>query len=424
MKNAHLRWLQQQAAEWRGKGIISEQQHQAILALYPEPANNNWGQWLIYAFAAVILGLGIVLFFAYNWQDMHRYLKLLVVLTATCSVATATWFLQRKSTSPLADGLGLLWSMLFGAAIWLVSQIYHMDEHYPNFFMLWGLSALALAIILKHWMHSLLALLLLAVWAGAEMWEYNATLHPALAALLALYVFCWRSQPGWLLLLSAYTSLLMLLSGLYNASGVFPEMVVLATSSLLICLGYAKGTSASQHQLRLGLLYPAYTVVVLWLLAFGFDAKQLGWSTEETPAHWLGLLACAAVVSAFATLLMLPDQCKNSRLERSAHLFLLAISNALVLSLAYIPRWLSGQVLDMLFILILVAHCMLFIRQGNRQQRGLMVGCFALLLAIVVFVRFMDLFDNLLLRSLAFVLVGLGLFLVGWYYQRNKDVKA
>ncbi|MBN7828117.1 DUF2157 domain-containing protein, partial [Bowmanella dokdonensis] len=67
MKNAHLRWLQQQAAEWRGKGIISEQQHQAILALYPEPANNNWGQWLIYAFAAVILGLGIVLFFAYNW---------------------------------------------------------------------------------------------------------------------------------------------------------------------------------------------------------------------------------------------------------------------------------------------------------------------------------------------------------------------
>ncbi|MBT1063166.1 DUF2157 domain-containing protein [Bowmanella sp. Y26] len=425
MKNAYIRWLREQTLQWHTSGIISEQQQQAILALYPEPPNSNWGQWLINAFAGVILGLGVILFFAYNWQDMHRYLKLLVIAAACIGVATLTWTLQRKNPPPpLANGMGLLWSMLFGAAIWLVSQIYHIDEHYPNFFMLWGLSALALAIILNNWMHSLLALILLSVWAGAEVWEFNATLHPAQAALLGLYVFCWRFQPAWLLLLSAYVSLLMLLSGLYNASGEYPELMVLAACSLVISLGYARGTSTSQYQLRLGLLYPAYTVVLLWLLAFGFDAKQLGWSPGETPAHWLGLLTIAAIVLAFVTLFMLRNQKDNSTLEKSWHLVLLAISNALALSLAYFPEWLSGQILDLLFSLILATHSILFIRQGNRQQRGLMVGFFALLLAIVVFARFMDLFDSLLLRSLAFVAVGLGLFLVGWYYQRNKDVKA
>lgn len=35
--------------------------------------------------------------------------------------------------------------MLFGAGIWLVAQIYHIEEHYPNGFLIWGLGAMALA---------------------------------------------------------------------------------------------------------------------------------------------------------------------------------------------------------------------------------------------------------------------------------------
>ena len=39
----------------------------------------------------------------------------------------------------------MLGTLFFGAGIWLVAQIYHIDEHFPNGFLIWGLGALALA---------------------------------------------------------------------------------------------------------------------------------------------------------------------------------------------------------------------------------------------------------------------------------------
>ncbi len=35
--------------------------------------------------------------------------------------------------------------MFYGAGIWLVAQIYNIDEHYPNGFLFWALGALAMA---------------------------------------------------------------------------------------------------------------------------------------------------------------------------------------------------------------------------------------------------------------------------------------
>jgi uncharacterized membrane protein len=45
----------------------------------------------------------------------------------------------------LIGGLHLLGTMMFGAGIWLIAQIYHIDEHYPNALLIWSLGALGLA---------------------------------------------------------------------------------------------------------------------------------------------------------------------------------------------------------------------------------------------------------------------------------------
>ena len=41
--------------------------------------------------------------------------------------------------------LHLAGTILFGAGIWLVAQIYHIDEHYPNAFFFWGFGAMTMA---------------------------------------------------------------------------------------------------------------------------------------------------------------------------------------------------------------------------------------------------------------------------------------
>ena len=43
------------------------------------------------------------------------------------------------------------------------------------------------------------------------------------------------------------------------------------------------------------------------------------------------------------------------------------------------------------------------------------------MLAAMVFARFMDLFDSLLARSALFIIVGIGLFVVGQIFSRRKQ---
>lgn len=63
--------------------------------------------------------------------------------------------------------------MLFGAGIWLVAQIYHIEEHYPNGFLIWGLGAMALAWALPSVARAILAVLLLVLWNGFEVFDFK-----------------------------------------------------------------------------------------------------------------------------------------------------------------------------------------------------------------------------------------------------------
>ena len=65
--------------------------------------------------------------------------------------------------------------MLFGAGIWLVAQIYHIDEHYPNGILIWSLGALALAWSLPSLAQGFLAVLLVSLWAGVEIFDFRWT---------------------------------------------------------------------------------------------------------------------------------------------------------------------------------------------------------------------------------------------------------
>ena len=96
---------------------------------------------------AVVAGLGVILLFAYNWHAIPKFGKLGLVFGALVAAhAAGLWLFQRADwRKQLGEALSLLGTMLFGAGIWLVAQMYHIDEHYPNGFLLWAAGAVALA---------------------------------------------------------------------------------------------------------------------------------------------------------------------------------------------------------------------------------------------------------------------------------------
>jgi uncharacterized membrane protein len=114
--------------------------------------------------------LGVISFFAFNWQYMTKWLKLLVVFSSfICAHVAALWYGRIPKHKAIAEFLHLLGTFLFGAGIILIAQIYHIEEHAPNGVFLWSLGALLMAYVLQSTPQMLLYGILTMVWQGMEL---------------------------------------------------------------------------------------------------------------------------------------------------------------------------------------------------------------------------------------------------------------
>ncbi len=76
--------------------------------------------------------------------------------------------------------------------------------------------------------------------------------------------------------------------------------------------------------------------------------------------------------------------------------------------------------LNLLTNVVLATHCVLLIIRGTDNLHWKQVTIACQILAVLVMARFEDLFQSLLMRSLAFLIIGALLFYVGHRYSKRK----
>lgn len=153
---------------------------------------------------ATLVGLGVILFFAANWGEIPRWLRLamlLAAIAATYAGAFREWDRRPRAAQVLAF-VGVL---LFGASIFLVGQMYNVQAHDPLAFLLWSLAAAAVGVVVASPALAGLATITLFAWFIFELLrvqsiEYDVeTYLPVLFLLLGctLYANATWAQP-WL----------------------------------------------------------------------------------------------------------------------------------------------------------------------------------------------------------------------------------
>ncbi|MBI5480383.1 MAG: DUF2157 domain-containing protein [Deltaproteobacteria bacterium] len=161
-------------------GLLGPEQADRILALYPlapPPARRSLAARvpaILIAIAVLLIGVGLILFYAANWRRMPPGLKLVqVFLLLALTYGGSYLLLFSRRVHPLAGrGLLLLGMLSFGAAIGLVAQIFHISAHPTNGVLAWLLGTLALAVVMdERWGYYLAALLAL-VWNCWELFQY------------------------------------------------------------------------------------------------------------------------------------------------------------------------------------------------------------------------------------------------------------
>src|SRR5574344_1706102 len=74
------RWLFSETERWAQARLITAEQAAQIRALYAEPESRTpWGLLLFTGLGAVVLGLGVILLLAYNWDAIPRFGKLALI---------------------------------------------------------------------------------------------------------------------------------------------------------------------------------------------------------------------------------------------------------------------------------------------------------------------------------------------------------
>jgi uncharacterized membrane protein len=439
--NKQVRWLHEQLPAWVTQGVVSPAQADAIRKLYPEPkAVPPWGMIIFSGIGAIIIGLGIILLLAYNWHAIPKFGKLGLIFAALIAAHAGGQKLFQSADwrRQLGEAICLLGTMLFGAGIWLVAQVYHIDEHFPNGFLLWAVGALAVAWAMPSVAQGAVAALLLCIWGGSENFGFQTPLHWS-PLLLAIGVggLAWMQRSRFLLVVVLGGFYFLLLNNAAHVRGHLAFPAALHTSVLLVALGFfaQKSRRFSESSPVLNFFGWAGFLVVTFILSFSDAAgESLRWHDEMvSEKRWLllalyGWLPFVLALAAWACVAVAAWRKHLDPATPTSEQWLLPLTALLCQVLAVALPAAGWEIIrdSKAFVagainLILLAVAATWMARGCRTGELKPVILGSLLLVALVFARYFDLFESLAARGLVFLIVGGVLFAEGFFYRRARQ---
>ena len=167
MDNATMRRVEQ----WREAGLIDAATAERIRAWEEQhaPAHSTRLGRIAFGFGGLLLGAGILLFVAANWDLLSPWerLGLLAAIVAALHLGGG---LVRSRSAALSTTLHAVGTAALGAGIFLAGQAFNLAENWPTGFLLWSLGAACALWAFRDWPHALWVALLVPMWLVTE-WQ-------------------------------------------------------------------------------------------------------------------------------------------------------------------------------------------------------------------------------------------------------------
>lgn len=312
--------LKRQLALWRREGIVSPEQADLLAGRYRlEALGREGGNRLIFAIymiGAALIACGVVSFVAWHWEGMAVGVKIaLIVTTMLASHATGFYLWKvRPGHEKLGHALVTLGTLIFGANIGLMAQIFHVHSNWYNGVGAWALGAAAVACAVGSVPNALIALAasFLWWWGGSEtrffhsngpefLWQFSY--YPLLvAAVFTPLAYSKRSA-----ILFAPTMLAIGFSALCVAGeqgGVLAGGITsLALAAMLIGLARAAGGARAAIAAVSRMLACLAVGIAAYIYSFRGVVGEMGqmhWQRGVGQVPWALLVALAVLVGIVA----------------------------------------------------------------------------------------------------------------------------
>jgi len=376
---------------------------------------------------AILVGMGIILIIAHNWDELSRSLKTffaflpLLIGQFFCGFA----LLKKADSTAWRESASAFLFFGVGASISLVSQIYHIPGNLSTYLLTWMLLCLPIIYVMKSSMVSLLYLVGITYYAcETSYWTYpTSTSYPYwILFLLALpfYYGLLKKKPK-----SNFTYLhnwvipVSLIITLGTLGDHFDELMFIAYISLfglIYLIGESKSFS-NQFSFSNGYRFLGSLGTIISLLILSFDDfwDHLRNKTDLFDGVFMSpefSISTIITLLAFVALFLYVKNESIKNLKPIAPVFLIFVPIFIIGN--YVPF--SSLLINILIFLIAIQT----IRVGAKQNHLGILNYGLLIITVLVICRFFDTDLSFVLRGIIFVTVGVGFFLANYWMLKKR----
>lgn len=376
---------------------------------------------------AILVGLGIILIIAHNWDFLSRTTKLFFAfLPMLIGQIMAGYFLLKKpiSNAWLESTAAFLFFSI-GACISLVSQVYHISGELSSFLLLWMLLCFPLIYIMKSSIVSLLYVIGITYYACENSyWTYphNTSYTYWLLLLMALpyyyQLYKEKVRSNWM----TFHNWIIPLSVVFALGTTVEESRELMVVGYISLFGFYYLVGELEWFSKLKLKSNSYRVLgslgsVVLLLFLSFDwywnkltRKDLQFNTVVELPEFI-----STVVLSLMALWLFISHIKTKELKD--------INPLTYIFVLFIGTFILGHYSSISIVLVniyIFGIGIWTIRNGAKQDNFGILNFGLLLISILVLCRFFDTDISFVLRGVMFVLVGVGFFGINYWMLKKR----
>ena len=430
-RKKEIHWLTRQLPLWVERGLISTEQADGIARTYEEEADgpDRPGAGLIAGIlGALLIGGGIILIVAYNWDDLSRTGRTIVSFAPLLlgQLIYGYAFFRQRASAGWTEGSATFLMLTLASCLALVSQTYHISGRPDEFLWTWLWLSLPLIYLRPASLPAILFLIGSCAWAFQAPFPTRPWFYLLVAAVLPHLYWSFRPQSekarrqvmGWTVVLAAFPAWLAV------TPSQLPEYGLLGTAllSALFFLGspllYDPALPVWRRPWRMAGGIGAFILLLivtydLWLPSF--DPEGLVYGSPRLP-HSTGLIHFGLLLGLGVLYLYL--LIRNAA-ERRASEWIPGLLPLLLLAYLLLDRTAGSHTALVLANLTLLVWGAANLQEGLERKSMPAVNRGMFLILALATARFFDTEWSPLTKGIAFVLLGLAFLGARYWLERR-----
>jgi len=415
-----IRWLYGELPALVESGVLPASAAQALREHYGEAPRRDPRALALYVlgvFGSALVGLGIILILASNWETLSRGLRAVIAFTPLlASQALTLYAVARRPTPALLEQTAIFQALAVAAAVSLIGQTYQVPGSLEGFLMTWMILIVALPYATGSALTAIVYCVGITAWAGyAQAGPGHAALFWPFAAAIAPFVWWQRRRRGdstrttflfWTVALCAVVATGIVLEK--NLPGLW--ILIYTGLFALLHLGgrHIEPDTWSAWRRPFFVVGSLGGAVLGLVLSFEWPWERIAWRyyrAGDAYVEWASYLDYAllvAVTTGIAVLLATSVRVRKADCIPFGSLPILAI-----VAYGIVAFTDAAFAAMLLFNLYILALSLWILAMGLREDDPIRLNGGALLLSALIVLRFFDTDLGFAARGAVFIAVGL-----------------